>query len=45
MTKNIFVIIFFLIASNQITSQNDEQIVIGIKQILHSNVLNENREY
>lgn len=45
MSKNIIVVIFFLIGVNQVKSQDFEQIVIGTKHILQSNILNENREY
>ena len=45
MNKNVFVLIFFLIISNQIISQDVKQIVIGTKQTLHSNILNEDREF
>ena len=45
MSKNILAAIFFLIGINQIKGQNIEQIAIGTKYILHSNILNENREY
>jgi len=45
MSKKIIVILFFLIGINQVKSQNAGQIVIGTKYILHSNILNEDREY
>lgn len=45
MNKKIIVVIFFLIGVNQVKSQDFEQIVIGTKHILHSNILNEDREY
>ena len=45
MSKNIIITLFFLIGIDQLKSQNVEQIVIGTKHILHSNVLNEDREY
>jgi predicted alpha/beta superfamily hydrolase len=45
MSKKIIVIIFFLIGVNQVTSQDIDQVVIGTKHILHSNNLNEDREY
>lgn len=45
MSKNIIVVIFFLLGINQVKSQDVEQIVIGTKHILHSNILNEDREY
>ncbi len=46
MNKNIIALLFFLIGINQATAQEAaEQIVIGTKLILHSNSLNEDREY
>ncbi len=45
MSKNIIVVIFFLIGIHQIKSQDVDQIVIGTKHILQSNILNEAREY
>jgi len=45
MSKKIIIVIFFLIGINQVKSQNAGQIVIGTKYILHSNILNEDREY
>ena len=45
MNKNIIAAIFLLIGINQIKGQNIEQIAIGSKYKLHSNILNENREY
>jgi len=36
MSKNIFVVIFFLIGIHQIKSQEVDQIVIGTKHILQS---------
>ena len=45
MSKNIIVVILFLIGIHQIKSQDVDQIVIGTKHILHSNILNEDREY
>jgi len=45
MNKNIILALLLLIGINQIKSQNEEQIVIGTKHILHSNILNEDREY
>ncbi|MFT6867515.1 MAG: putative alpha/beta superfamily hydrolase [Cyclobacteriaceae bacterium] len=45
MSKNIIAIIFFLIGINQVKSQDTEQIEIGTKNIIHSNILNEDREY
>ena len=45
MNKNIIVALIFLFGFNQVKSQNVEQIVIGTKHILHSNILNEEREY
>lgn len=45
MSKTIVVALFFLVGINQVESQNAGQIVIGTKHILHSNILNEDREY
>jgi predicted alpha/beta superfamily hydrolase len=45
MSKNILIALFFLIGINQVKSQNVGQIVIGTKHLLHSNILNEDREY
>ncbi|MBC8756375.1 tetratricopeptide repeat protein [Kordia sp. YSTF-M3] len=45
MSREIIVVLFFLIGMNQVKSQNDEQIVMGTKHILNSNILNEDREY
>ena len=45
MNKKIIVALFFLIGINQVRSQNTTQIVIGTTHILHSNILNEDREY
>ena len=45
MSKKIIIVIFFLIGINQVKSQNAGQIDIGTKYILHSNILNEDREY
>ena len=45
MSKNIIIVLFFLIGINQVKSQDVGQIVIGTKYILHSNTLNEDREY
>ena len=45
MSKNIIVVIFFLIGIHQIKSQDVDQIVIGTKHILQSNILNEDRAY
>ncbi|MCB0653174.1 MAG: alpha/beta hydrolase [Saprospiraceae bacterium] len=45
MSKNIIVVLFFLIGMNQLKSQEAGQIVIGTKHILHSNILNEDRAY
>ncbi|MCO6488023.1 MAG: hypothetical protein J5I98_06370 [Phaeodactylibacter sp.] len=42
---NIIVLLFFLIGINQVSSQNAEPVVIGEKHILHSGILNEDREY
>jgi len=45
MSKNIIIVILFLIWVNQVKSQDVGQIVIGTQHILHSNILNEDREY
>ena len=45
MSKNILIALFFLIGINQVKSQNVGQIVIGTKYLIHSNILNEDREY
>jgi predicted alpha/beta superfamily hydrolase len=45
MSRIIIAALFFLFGLNQVKSQNLEQIVIGTKRILHSNILNEEREY
>lgn len=45
MSKNIIIVLFLLIGINQVKSQDVGQIVIGTKHILHSNILNEDREY
>ena len=42
---NIIVLLFFLIGIHQVRSQDVEPIVIGTKHILHSSILNEDREY
>jgi len=45
MSKNIIIVILFLIGFIQVKSQDVSQIVIGEQHILHSNILNEDREY
>lgn len=45
MNKNIVIVIFLLIVSYQAKSQNLQQITIGTKHKLYSNILNEDREY
>lgn len=45
MNKNIIAVLFLLIGINQVKSQNVEQIVIGTKHSIRSNILNEDREY
>ncbi|MBV1887971.1 MAG: tetratricopeptide repeat protein [Urechidicola sp.] len=45
MRTKIIVVIFFLIGINQVKSQNTGQVLIGTEYILHSNILNEDREY
>lgn len=45
MNKNIIAVLLLLIGINQVKSQDAEQIVIGTKHSLRSNILNEDREY
>lgn len=45
MSKNIVIVLFFLIGISQAKSQNVEPIVIGSKHLLHSHILNEDRGY
>ena len=45
MRKKIILALFILIGVNQVKSQDVGQIAIGTKQILHSIILNEDREY
>jgi predicted alpha/beta superfamily hydrolase len=45
MNKNIIALLFFLLGINQVEAQDVEPIVIGTKHILHSSILNEDREY
>ena len=45
MNKNIIAVLFLLIGINQVKSQDVEQIAIGTKHVLHSNILDEDREY
>ncbi|NMM48130.1 alpha/beta hydrolase-fold protein [Marinigracilibium pacificum] len=45
MNKTIIILLFLLIGVNQLKSQDSEQIVIGSKHLLHSNILDEDREY
>jgi len=45
MSRNIIIVLFLLIGINQVKSQNVGQIIICTKHILHSNILNEDREY
>lgn len=45
MNKNIIAVLLLLIGFNQVKSQDVEQIVIGTKHLLHSNILNEDREF
>ena len=45
MSKIIIAALFFLFGLNQVKSQNIEQIIIGTKLTLHSNILNEERAY
>lgn len=43
--NNIIVVVLFLIVINQVKSQDVEQLVIGTKHSLQSDILNEDREY
>lgn len=45
MNKPFIVILFLLLIANQVKSQDFEQIVIGTKQSIWSNILDEEREY
>ncbi|MFC3881853.1 alpha/beta hydrolase-fold protein [Algoriphagus namhaensis] len=45
MRIKIIIILFLLIGINHAKSQDVEQIVIGTKNLLHSTILNEDREY
>ena len=45
MGKNIIAVLLIFIGITQVTSQNAGDIVIGTKHILHSDILNEDREY
>ncbi|PQV48197.1 hypothetical protein CLV33_10544 [Jejuia pallidilutea] len=45
MNKNIIAVLFLLIGINQVKSQDVEQITIGTKHVLYSNILDEDREY
>jgi len=45
MNKNIIAVLLLLIAFNHVKSQDVEQLVIGTKHSLRSNILNEDREY
>lgn len=45
MNKNIIIVLLLLIGINQVKSQGSEQIVIGTKHSLRSNILNEERNY
>ena len=45
MNKHFIAVILFVLGFNQASPQDAEQIVIGSKQSLHSNVLNEDREF
>ena len=45
MSKSFIVVLLLVIGINQVRSQDVGQIVIGTKYILHSNILNEDREY
>lgn len=45
MNKSILILCFFLLNVIPAKAQNDNQIVLGTKHTLHSNILNENRDY
>jgi predicted alpha/beta superfamily hydrolase len=45
MNKSIFIALFFLIGLHTLKSQNIENIVIGTKHQIHSDILNEERAY
>jgi predicted alpha/beta superfamily hydrolase len=45
MNKNIIAVLLLLIGINQVKSQDVEQIIIGTKHALKSNILNEDRDY
>jgi predicted alpha/beta superfamily hydrolase len=45
MYKSTIIILSLLLSISQLKSQNAEQIIIGTQHKLHSNVLNEDREY
>ncbi|MDX1828640.1 MAG: alpha/beta hydrolase-fold protein [Lutibacter sp.] len=45
MNKHFITVILLILGLNQVSSQNAEQIVIGTKHHLHSNILNEDREF
>ncbi|MBN1650012.1 MAG: hypothetical protein JW857_01715 [Bacteroidales bacterium] len=45
MNKHFIAVILLILGLNQVSSQNAEQIVIGTKHHLHSNILNEDREF
>ncbi|TJY34588.1 alpha/beta hydrolase-fold protein [Pontimicrobium aquaticum] len=45
MNKYFIAVILFILGLNQVSSQNAEQIVVGTKHHLHSNILNEDREF
>jgi predicted alpha/beta superfamily hydrolase len=46
MSKKIIIALFFIVVVvNQVKAQNVGQMVIGTKHLLHSNTLNEDREY
>ena len=45
MNKYFIAVILFILGLNQVRSQNVEKIIIGTKHIIHSNILNEDREY
>jgi hypothetical protein len=45
MNKHFIAVILLILGFNQVSSQNSEQIIVGTKHYLHSNILNEDREF
>lgn len=44
-SKSIYTVFFLIISNHLMYSQSDEQIVLGTKHQIHSDILNEDREY